>query len=431
MNGYTLPVDLDLTSRGSGDPKEYVATRMVDLDTGFESGDGDNVTVYIADTAYAGTGNGDGGIAGSGKYRYGFNGKEKDDEVKGIADQIDYGMRIYDPRVGKFLSIDPLQKSYPWYTPYQFAGNTPIWASDMDGMEPDYKGSGEGQTGTTTTYKGFAPGAYGLEKQTWYWHAGSGEYGTKAGWYDQKGYQQVLTPIANDLAGFTGSFSPAANGGNTSTNHNWTSSEKQSLANTKLGRFIGNGLSKEAASNLLASAKSYSIDKNTFVTGAVPASSFNVEDMVGVGMLLKEGLSSLARVIGQKTFYSVQSESSIARLMLGGEPWPVGPTKAHLGEGLYAWGTREEAEAYLKVKSQRGIEENLKIVKFSLSNRNYDALSKYFIPQNEVGEKWLSVHSSLYGEGVPHGFQYIRGNTNFGHEHFFSSDIFHLLKLHN
>ncbi len=38
--------------------------------------------------------------------------------------------------VARFLSVDPLTKSYPWYTPYQFAGNTPIQAIDIDGLEP-------------------------------------------------------------------------------------------------------------------------------------------------------------------------------------------------------------------------------------------------------------------------------------------------------
>jgi hypothetical protein len=37
--------------------------------------------------------------------------------------------------VGRFLSTDPLQKTYPWYTPYQFAGNKPIFAVDIDGLE--------------------------------------------------------------------------------------------------------------------------------------------------------------------------------------------------------------------------------------------------------------------------------------------------------
>ncbi len=71
----------------------------------------------------------------SGNYRYGFNGKENDNEVKGEGNQQDYGFRIYDPRLGKFLSVDPLTKSYPWYTPYQFAGNKPINSVDLDGLE--------------------------------------------------------------------------------------------------------------------------------------------------------------------------------------------------------------------------------------------------------------------------------------------------------
>jgi RHS repeat-associated protein len=72
--------------------------------------------------------------AGS-KYGYGFNGKENDNEVKGEGNQQDYGFRIYDPRLAKFLSVDPLTKSYPWYSPYQFAGNKPIAATDLDGLE--------------------------------------------------------------------------------------------------------------------------------------------------------------------------------------------------------------------------------------------------------------------------------------------------------
>jgi RHS repeat-associated protein len=70
-----------------------------------------------------------------GNYRYGFNGKENDDEVKGEGNQQDYGMRIYDPRLGRFLSVDPLTRSYPELTPYQFASNSPIASIDLDGLE--------------------------------------------------------------------------------------------------------------------------------------------------------------------------------------------------------------------------------------------------------------------------------------------------------
>ena len=73
--------------------------------------------------------------AGDG-FRYGFNGKENDDEVKGEANQQDYGLRIYDSRIAKFLSSDPLSMAFPYYSPYQFAGNTPIQAIDLDGGEP-------------------------------------------------------------------------------------------------------------------------------------------------------------------------------------------------------------------------------------------------------------------------------------------------------
>jgi RHS repeat-associated protein len=73
-------------------------------------------------------------FSAGGGYRYGFNGKELDKEVAGTT-TYDYGFRIYSPALGRFLGVDPLTQSYPWYTPYQFAGNKPIWATDVDGLE--------------------------------------------------------------------------------------------------------------------------------------------------------------------------------------------------------------------------------------------------------------------------------------------------------
>ena len=68
-------------------------------------------------------------------HRFHFNGKEKDNEVYGEGNVYDYGFRIYNPRLCKFLSVDPLTKSYPMLTPYQFASNTPIVGVDIDGLE--------------------------------------------------------------------------------------------------------------------------------------------------------------------------------------------------------------------------------------------------------------------------------------------------------
>jgi RHS repeat-associated protein len=84
-------------------------------------------------------------------YRYGFNGKENDNEVKGEGNQQDYGMRIYDTRVGRFLSVDPLTNSYPGWSPYPFAMNSPISGVDLDGLEYYYSADGKflGNVGTS------------------------------------------------------------------------------------------------------------------------------------------------------------------------------------------------------------------------------------------------------------------------------------------
>ncbi|MFD1631046.1 putative toxin [Pseudopedobacter beijingensis] len=71
----------------------------------------------------------------SSSYRYGFNGKENDNEVKGEGNQQDYGMRIHDTRLGRFLSVDPVTDEYPELTPYQFASNRPLDGIDRDGLE--------------------------------------------------------------------------------------------------------------------------------------------------------------------------------------------------------------------------------------------------------------------------------------------------------
>lgn len=44
-------------------------------------------------------------------------------------------MRIYNPGLGKFLSVDPLTAKYPNLTPYQFGSNRPVDGIDRDGAE--------------------------------------------------------------------------------------------------------------------------------------------------------------------------------------------------------------------------------------------------------------------------------------------------------
>jgi hypothetical protein len=66
-------------------------------------------------------------------YRYGFNGKEKDDEIKGEGNSIDLGDRILDPRIGRTFKMDRYSYKFPGESPYSFAMNTPMCAVDPDG----------------------------------------------------------------------------------------------------------------------------------------------------------------------------------------------------------------------------------------------------------------------------------------------------------
>lgn len=92
---------------------------------------------------------------GTNDYRYGFNAKELDKSGEfGSLTHYDYGFRIYNPSIAKFLSVDPLTKSYPELTPYQFANNTPIWAVDLDGLEGLVSTGGEPATFNMTARDG-------------------------------------------------------------------------------------------------------------------------------------------------------------------------------------------------------------------------------------------------------------------------------------
>jgi RHS repeat-associated protein len=67
------------------------------------------------------------------EYRYGFNGKEKSDEVYGEGNAYDFGARMYDPRIGKWFSVDPMREVYTSLSPYSYSANNPINILDAEG----------------------------------------------------------------------------------------------------------------------------------------------------------------------------------------------------------------------------------------------------------------------------------------------------------
>lgn len=81
--------------------------------------------------------------------------------------QQDYGFRIYDPRIGRFLSEDPLTKGYPELTPYQYASNRPIEGIDWDGLEFRRPSFGTSGWARSPIVRGTKDGVVSSLKKTW------------------------------------------------------------------------------------------------------------------------------------------------------------------------------------------------------------------------------------------------------------------------
>ncbi|GAA0876001.1 hypothetical protein GCM10009118_24110 [Wandonia haliotis] len=62
----------------------------------------------------------------TGDYRYGFQDQEKDDEVKGEENSINYTFRMHNPRISRFFAVDLLTAQYPHNLPYAFGKNRVI-----------------------------------------------------------------------------------------------------------------------------------------------------------------------------------------------------------------------------------------------------------------------------------------------------------------
>jgi RHS repeat-associated protein len=81
------------------------------------------------------------GLRSAVSYRFGFNGKENDNEVKGTGNSVDFGARIYDSRLGRWLSLDPYSKKYPDLSPYVGFENSPTSIVDPGGDTTVYYSS--------------------------------------------------------------------------------------------------------------------------------------------------------------------------------------------------------------------------------------------------------------------------------------------------
>jgi hypothetical protein len=77
---------------------------------------------------------------------------EKDDELKGEGNSLNYTFRMHDPRVGRFFAVDPLFRKYPHNSTYAFAENDVIANIELEGLEKFYASNGRsmGQLGKSS-----------------------------------------------------------------------------------------------------------------------------------------------------------------------------------------------------------------------------------------------------------------------------------------
>lgn len=84
-----------------------------------------------------------------GNYRYAYNGMEQDNEVSGNGNSYTTEFRQYDPRLGRWKSLDPLMKQFPWMSPYVAFDNNPIFYIDPYGLSATNDGGPPEKDGTT------------------------------------------------------------------------------------------------------------------------------------------------------------------------------------------------------------------------------------------------------------------------------------------
>lgn len=100
--------------------------------------------------------------AGTNKYLY--NGKEKQPETN----WLDYGARMYDPSIARWMAVDPMSGQYESWSPFNYVFNSPINWTDPDGRCPTCKGGDDV----------YAPGAV-VENQYGSWvYKGGGQWET-------------------------------------------------------------------------------------------------------------------------------------------------------------------------------------------------------------------------------------------------------------
>ena len=181
----------------------------------------------------------------NGRERLSFIGKEQDNE----SSLGDYGVRKYDPTLGRFMSVDALSDLMPGSSPFHYCFNNPLILRDPSGLVPGDIGS-DGIPRFTT-------GEVVCEADGPWHHWWSNIEGVRRGneWMNGQGASRMGNPTAADRVAM-GAKEEAGS----------TSAEFWTKANTVIGAVdVSNGLKAEMIS--LASKSAPAVNQLRYVRG--------------------------------------------------------------------------------------------------------------------------------------------------------------------
>jgi len=157
----------------------------------------------------------------SDSYRYGFNGMEKEDDIS--EGDYDFGARIYNSKLCRWLSVDPKVALYPETSPYAYALNSPMQAIDPDGEIVIFiNGNHYGDGGKAEYWR-----QYETRKRTVYYQSG-GKYDFSFGLFNSYSYEESYTvetsafdkEVMNQFQDFKAKYYDGGIGGNAPFNTN-------------------------------------------------------------------------------------------------------------------------------------------------------------------------------------------------------------------
>lgn len=390
VNGHNVPEELSLINRQGNQPGEYVASQIIKFGEGFSSGTNDIFSAVIADGSYTGGdsgGNGSASVAMSG-YRYGYNGQEKSTEVYGEGNSYTAEFWQYDARIGRRWNIDP--KSTTGISDFSVLGNNPISNIDPKGdLFFGLFGSTSKQRKAATAFQ------------------------EENGGYVKNYFRRDIAVNYNKTHVTGGIF--------TVSNQTQRFREDGKLDNGIIANQIDDREERYWSNHRLdKDGKPYEI-KPSGRTDYFPLETYFLPVPKVFGAI--KGSKSVS-------FFTVQGAEDAARLLKGGAPWPTNAIRGQWGPGVYAWGSKAEANAYMEALAGYEIT-GLQVVELRIKRSQLNALSRFeSVPGTQAAEHFSTIHSRLYGQGAPHGFQYIKAPTgNFQFEHYFSPDVFYKFKV--